>query len=130
MVAKRSKKVTYSARLLTDGKLIGERLEFPITLKRIDGLSSKTISVKTLDDLLDLITEEEEQLINKDKKISNILEDLGLHDTNTLADSRTINLINNFMYYKSSATPSAPFDNKIWFDTVLHLEPILNSQVL
>ena len=83
-----------------------------------------------LDDLIKAISVEQVKLLNKDKKLSQIIDELGLYDTRTLMDTRTENIITNFMYYRSNATPIAPFDNKVWFDSVLILESKVNQRVL
>lgn len=61
---------------------------------------------------------------NKGKKLKQILEEIGLVDTMTLTDERTMQLINMFKYYSSPATPPAPFNSKIWFDTILILQSL------
>jgi len=58
--------------------------------------------------------------------LSQILDELGLYDTYTIMDKRTSNIISNFMYYKSNATPPAPFNNLVWFSSVQILDGILN----
>jgi len=116
--------------LMMDKGLQGESLPFPITLKAVDGLSSIKVTYNNLDDLIKAISVEQVKLLNKDKKLSQIIDELGLYDTRTLMDTRTENIITNFMYYRSNATPIAPFDNKVWFDSVLILESKVNQRVL
>ena len=113
-----------------DGGLKGKQLSFPFPLQVVEGLTYKNIIIESLDKLIELIGEEE--LANKDgkKNLKSIIEDIGLYDTKTLMDNRTANIISNFSYYKSNATPHAPFDNIVWFESVQILESISQQRMM
>ncbi len=49
---------------------------------------------------------------------------MGLVDTMTITDKRTMQLLDMYNYYSSPATPPAPFNSKIWFETVLILQKL------
>lgn len=92
-----------------------------MSLEAIDGFHTKTITFDTLDNLIEHVSKLLDDPINKDKKLSQILEELGLSDTMTLLDDRTEQLLDLYSYFSSPATPSAPFRSKIWYDTVIIL---------
>lgn len=116
--------------LLMEGGLKGKQLSFPFTLQVVDGFSYKNVTIESLDKLIELIHSEE--LANKDgkKNLKSIIEDIGLYDTKTLMDSRTANIISNFSYYRSNATPSAPFDNIVWFESIQILESLTQQRMI
>lgn len=100
----------------------GDILNFPITLKGVDGLGYKRVTYNTVYDLVYSIHEYSVLDFNEKKPLHEIIEDMGLSDTMTLADDRVTKLIELYRYYNSSATPPAPFDSKIWYDTVIIME--------
>ena len=109
---------------MNEGALRGEKLSFPVTLETIQGFNKVSVTFDTLEDLIEQIDTEVKSEINKDKKLSQICEELGLWDTITLLDARTTDLLTMYNYYSSNATPPAPFDSQIWLETVILMDKL------
>ena len=92
------------------------------TLKVEKGIKSESVTVQNESDLFGLINNVLDDPIKQKAKTSELFNSIGLFDTNTILDDRTIALMNLYTYYNSNATPSAPFENLIWFDAVTILE--------
>lgn len=79
------------------------------------GISYEYLEVKTESQLFEIIQEFLNEPLNEQKKIQQIMSEMGLNDTIMIPDERTIRLINELDYYSSNATPSAPYDSELWF---------------
>lgn len=55
---------------------------------------------------------------NKKKKLWLILHEMGLKDTMQLMDKRTLNIIEEYHYYKYPGAGIAPYDSTIWKESV------------
>ena len=101
-----------------EGGLKGKRLDYPFVIKKVEGIKEERITVGSLDQLIEIISKEMADGFSKDKKLSQICEEVGLFDTLTLLDEQTAYLMAEYNYYSNSATPPAPYDDDVWFDTV------------
>ena len=116
---------------LLNQKISGKEYKYPIELKNVVvGRKFEDIKIENQKDLINFVYDRwQKDDIEKSKKIDQICKESGIHDTINLIDDRTIMLISLFQYYNSNTTPSAPYNNSIWFDTVLICEQIFNKKI-
>ena len=109
----------------------GKELTFPIKLdKIIEGRAFVEKEFNNKDELIDFVyARSKEDETEKEKKLDQICLEIGLHDTVNLIDQRSISLVKIYKYYNSNTTPSATYNYKIWFDTVLICEQFFNKKI-
>ncbi|MFA5773001.1 MAG: hypothetical protein WC974_09750 [Thermoplasmata archaeon] len=76
-------------------------------------IGREPITINSLDELLDLVSEELEDGFNEGKKLSQICLELGIKDTMNLLDERTVQLIELQEHYVNAPHM---IDNMIFFD--------------
>ena len=119
-----------------EGKLKGTLKDFPVKVEQItlqvEGNQRSFVPVKyeikDHKELFEIIEHEQEGLKKVDKKLHHIIQDLGI-DTIQVCDRRTLSILENYLYYSSPATGPAPFDSKLWFESVLMLNNILTPRM-
>ena len=92
------------------------------------------IKVKSLDKLIEIVEKEKDDIRSikvKDgktihKKTSQIIEELGVSGRQMI-DNRTESILKEYLYYKSNATPSAPYNSKLWKESVVILETTIQT---
>jgi len=120
--------------LINDNKLSGEIKKYPLKVNLIRGRNYKEVEVKTADELIEIIVEEYESnesvIFNKDgttkrKKYSQILQELGVSGLQIM-DLRTQNIIKEYFFYQK-APHQAPYDSRIWKESVIVLNNTLQT---
>jgi hypothetical protein len=109
-----------------EGGLRGSYKNFPLRLKAMDGLKYKTIEIKDIDELTEIINGELENDEQHKKKLTEICDNIGLYDTIILMDFRTKQLFELFQTYKF-----APhlIDVSIFQDVVIILNQFENVRM-
>lgn len=117
--------------LLLNQNIEGNEYKYPVTLENvIVGRSFESVEIESQKKLINFVYDRwQKDDIEKSKKLRQICKESGIHDTINLIDNRIIMLVNLFQYYNSNATPPSPYNNSIWYDTVLICEQILNKKV-
>ena len=120
--------------MINDNKLSGEIKKYPLKVNLIRGRNSKEVEIKTTDELIEIIVEEYESnesvIFNKDgttkrKKYSQILQELGVSGLQIM-DLRTQNIIKEYFFYQK-APHQAPYDSRIWKESVIVLNNTLQT---
>ena len=110
---------------MQEGKLKGEKKEFPLTLQSY----YEKITYDTQQELIDSVAEEfesrqkskKESESNETIRISDVCWYFGLEDTINLIDERTLDLLQKFQFYKYS--PHL-IDNPVWYQAYLILDKL------
>jgi hypothetical protein len=112
--------------LKTEGLIRSQKgQDYPLHIKSVFKNSHIHRVFKNEAELLEAIFEELGQPYNKGKKIKQIIfEEFGFHNTALLVDKFSVFLIEEYEYYKSPATPHAPYQYNIWRDAVLIFEEL------
>lgn len=119
----------YAARLRNEGAQLGNMKDYPLYLdipteaenNGIKYLKYKRRKISNEKELHKIVDEYLSDAIHKKKELKVSLGELGIEPI-MLLDERTLKLLELYDYYSSNATPPAPFDNQVWFDTVSLME--------
>lgn len=109
-----------------EGRLDGEKEKYPYVTQKVVGLKHEKTIIKDEEHLIEIISEELANPINKDKQLSQILEENGISGVQ-LIDNRTSQLLQNFLFYEN--TPHV-IDNSMWFWVVVNLKPLFRMRIL
>lgn len=107
--------------LSQNGLIKGKIVDYPFDLRVVKGLGYKDIEVKSLNELYNLIENFMSDLINKEKKLKDVLYELGIENTVMLIDGIQ-EIIRELEYYSSPATIAAPHDSDVFVEYLLAYE--------
>ena len=74
-------------------------ITYPATLKVVEGVTYKDVTVQNQDELIELIIEHQKASDSEKKKISQILDECGVSGMNVI-DDRTVQLFELWNYYR------------------------------
>ena len=99
--------------------------DYPLHIRSVHGLSHLNRVLKNEAELVSAIYEELNKDHNKGKKLEQIVcEEFGFLNTMILVDEFSMFLINEYEYYKSTASGQCPYDYAIWRDAVILFEQL------
>lgn len=113
--------------LYNEGLLKGGNQKFPLKIKKMSGLEHEDIVVNNSDELLNILDNAVEKNTDSKKKIKQIITELGIEDTLSMFDERTLDILKNYLYWIKA--PHMAYDNEVWFDSVIILNSIFHQRL-
>lgn len=111
-----------------EGSLSGSPESYPLIIHKIEGFERRSITIKDENELIELIDKELADPFNEKKKIGEIFMEMGLQNTAQLTDLRTAQILKEFLFYQKSPH-SAPYNNEIWYESVITLNPLFTTRI-
>ena len=85
-------------------------------------MRSRKAIINNENELFEIIEKGLADPYNSKKKLWQVMWELGIKDTVQITDHRTMQIIENYKFYKSN--PRMAFDNEVWFQSVILLQSI------